>query len=191
MLLLFISGFVPAVAAPAGAEITAAGHQNLVIVENSVDGTWKARAGTAVDITAAPTIGNANIALATSSCPGGCDTVAIAVQAVFATASPSVVTPQNVAVATNAGCTGCATMALAHQYFTMVAGPVVLSPRGRDALRAARSEVAALAASGLPLLELAAAVDAVVEQLWRTLDAELAPIPHQPSVRSAARDIAA
>jgi hypothetical protein len=78
-----------------------------------------------------------------------CRTVAVAVQAVFVTGSPSTSEPKNVAVALNESCLRCTTFAYAYQYVVPTDGPVHLDSETRADIRRLRGEIADVARSDL------------------------------------------
>jgi len=155
-------------AAPA----SAAGGDNVVLAFNYVDDSHLPRSGVAVTTAAADTVETENLAYAKGSCDA-CRTVAVAVQAVLITSDASVITPKNAAVAVNEGCTSCETMAAAYQYVVTTGGPVHLSATGQQQVAELRREIGAVAASGLPFLELDAALDQLVERLRTVIDEEI------------------
>src|SRR2546423_13035579 len=103
---------VVAAAAPAGADPTTGGANNVVQVSATVDGAIESRAGTKVTPAPGPAVSSSNIALAQSVGCTACFSTAVAVQVVFVR-DPSVFTPANAAVAVNAGCSSCGSFAYA------------------------------------------------------------------------------
>jgi hypothetical protein len=90
-----------------------------------------------------------NVASAYSHDCTDCRTVAVAVQAVFVTGSPSTSEPKNVAVALNESCLRCTTFAYAYQYVVPTDGPVHLDSETRADIRRLRGEIADVARSDL------------------------------------------
>jgi hypothetical protein len=90
-----------------------------------------------------------NVARAESTDCTDCRTVAVAVQAVFATGHPSTVEPTNAAIALNQNCTRCTTYAFAYQYVVTTDGPVTLERPARHRIARLRHEIAAVADSNL------------------------------------------
>jgi hypothetical protein len=149
-----------------------AGGDNVVLAYNEADHSSLPRSGLAVTTAAADVVETENLASARSSCVN-CRTVAVAVQAVLITGSPSIVRPKNAAVAVNADCSGCQTFAAAYQYVVTTGGPAHLSADGHRQVGSIRAEIAALAASALSFEELDAQLDGAVSRLWRVIDDEL------------------
>jgi hypothetical protein len=156
---------------PAGA--TDGGANQVVLASTTVDGASVERSGLQFTLLGGPTVGSENLAEATSIACSGCTTIAVAVQAVVATGTPSVVVPHNGAVAVNSGCTSCASYAYAYQYALATDGPVHLSPAGQARLAALRAEIAEAAASGLSFDALTARLDDLTAEFHAVIDQEL------------------
>jgi hypothetical protein len=150
-----------------------AGANNLVIVQTSTDGSALSRAGVQVAPYGGSTVASANIAEATASDCTGCSSAAVAIQAVFVTGDPSVVTPGNAAVATNAACADCTSYAYAYQYVLSTNGPVYVSTEGRAELDVLRSEFAATAAADMSPADKTAALDVLTGQFKALVDNQL------------------
>jgi hypothetical protein len=114
-----------------------------------------------------------NLAWADAHDCTGCRSIAVAVQAVFATGHPRVVSPQNLALATNENCTNCISFAFAYQYVVTTDGPVHLSPQGRRDIRELRHQFADLAESQLALPELDARLHELADQFKADIDGQL------------------
>ena len=119
------------------------------------------------------TLNNTNLARADSHDCTGCRSVAVSVQAVFASGQPHVVTPHNFAVATNENCTGCVSFAYAYQYVLTTDGPVRLTTTGLQQLGGLRWQVAIAAASGLAPDALEARLDELTGQFKTVIDQQL------------------
>ena len=148
------------------------GNQSVVLV-NKQDGKAESRSGYQTAKNMSDTIDNQNAAAATSADCTGCRTVAVAVQVVLAENDPSTVTPANIALAINQNCTGCETAAFAYQYVITTRGPSHFSPDGNQTIANLRRQIEAVADSGAPLFEIDARLDALVDQMWSTVDSEL------------------
>ena len=168
---------------PFAASAEGGGANNVVLVSTTGDGSTLARSSLQVTQAGGPTIASANIATATSYACTGCESVAVAFQAVVATGDPSTVTPGNAAVATNSGCNSCTSYAFAYQYVLTARGPVYLDPSAQAALAAMRAQIADLAASGLPPDELTARLDTVAAQFKATVADALHPVDGFATVR--------
>ena len=119
------------------------------------------------------TLNNSNLARADAHDCTGCRSVAVSVQAVFATGHPHVVTPHNFAVATNENCTSCLSYAYAYQYALTTDGPVRLTTTGLQQIASLRWQVAIAAASGLAPDALTARLDELTTQFKTVIDQQL------------------
>jgi putative peptide zinc metalloprotease protein len=115
-----------------------------------------------------------NVAVAIASCES-CQTVAIAIQAVLVSSTPSVVAPVNLAIAINENCTTCQTLASAYQFVLGTGGPVRLTPAGRRRIAAIRRELHALRKSDLAIEEIQSRTDQLATELQEVLGTELVP----------------
>ncbi|PZS23341.1 MAG: hypothetical protein DLM54_01420 [Acidimicrobiales bacterium] len=128
-----------------------------------------------------------NTATAYASCTS-CQTVAIGVQVVLASGSPSVYTPTNTATAVNYKCTMCDTVALAYQFVVQTPVPERLSPQGNRELAQIEASLQRLRSSGLTGPQLKTQVAALMSQLNQTLATDLVPInPSQRGGRGGSR----
>src|SRR6478672_3189085 len=82
-----------------------------------------------------------NVASAYSHDCSDCRTVAVAVQAVLVSSSPSTSEPKNVAVALNERCVRCTTFAYAYQYVVPTNGSAHLDGETRADIRRLRHEI--------------------------------------------------
>jgi hypothetical protein len=124
------------------------GANNVVLAQESTDGSSLVRANTQISQVGGPTVTSSNIAVATATgCATGCDATAVAVQVVFVTGDPQYFAPANVPTAVNSGCTGCGAFAYAWQYVVETDGAVVLTPSAQQRVAQLRQEIRAAAAS--------------------------------------------
>jgi hypothetical protein len=172
-----------AVATPLAASAEGGGANNVVLASATADGSTLSRSALQVSQVGGPTVASSNIAAATSYACTGCNSVAVALQAVLVTGDPSTVVPGNAAAATNDGCTNCTSYAFAYQYVLSVERPFYLDPAAQQELVTLRAEIADLAASGLPPDELTSRLDAVVAQFKATIDAALQPVSGAATMR--------
>jgi hypothetical protein len=108
---------VMALALSAGAQAAGdAGPDNVVEAETTGVNATDVESSVAVDRFRGDNLQSENVASAYSHDCTDCRTVAVAVQAVLVTGSPSVAEPKNVAVALNERCSRCSTFAFAYQY---------------------------------------------------------------------------
>jgi putative peptide zinc metalloprotease protein len=168
------TALVFAVAALAGAApAPAVARDNTAVAVNQRDDSSVFELAFSIEQLSEEIVDETNAAVAYASCER-CQTVAIAIQVLIVTVSPTTLTPTNVALAINENCTSCVTMALAYQ-FVMGGGPVELTPRGRRALERIRRELRRLRRRGLTHEQIRARTGALVEQLQGVLDTELVP----------------
>lgn len=153
-----------------GAGADAGGASQAVVALTTADGSSVARSGLQVSSVGGPTVGSENLAAATSTTCTGCRTIAVAIQAVYATGDPSTVVPHNAAVASNAGCTSCTTYAYAYQYVLTTDGPVYLGAAGQATIATLRQAVTDAAASDLSLDALTARLDSLAAQFRAAID---------------------
>jgi hypothetical protein len=140
---------VPSVsAAPASA-----GDDNTALAINTKDGKTVYRIALHVTRNNSEVVTNANVAFAIASCTG-CETVAIAFQAVLITDTPSTFTPINLAYAENVLCDSCVTVADAIQIDAQTGGPVKLTPLGQQTLAQIRHDLHTLKQQDLTLDQL-------------------------------------
>jgi hypothetical protein len=156
----------------AATPVDAGGGDNVVLALNSADESHLPRSGVAVTRASGDVVDNENLAYAKSSCHG-CRTGAVAVQAVLIMSDASVITPKNAAVAVNEGCSSCETMAAAYQYVLTTGEPVHLTAAGEQEVATLRRQIADVAASGLPFLELEAKLDQLFERFKGVIDDEV------------------
>jgi hypothetical protein len=158
------------IAAP---EATAGGGNNVVIANATTDSQSMIRSNLQIAPFGGDAADSSNLAIATAAGCTGCSTTAVAVQAVFLTGDPSIVTPANVAAATNSGCTSCTSYAYAWQYVLSTPGPVRLSPIGVAEVEMLRAEIASAATAGLPPDELTARLDTLTSEFKAVIDEQL------------------
>jgi hypothetical protein len=166
------------VAAPAGADGSGGGADNVVLVSTTADGSTLARGGTQVVTVAGDTVDSTNLAKAAATDCTGCHSTAVAVQVLFVTGSPHDYEPTNAAVAANGSCTGCGSYAYAWQYAIQTSGPVYLSANGQREVAELRQEIAAAAGSIVPAdldadARLTEKLDALTAELKSVIDSEL------------------
>jgi hypothetical protein len=169
----FAACAVLAVATPLAAGAEGGGANNVVLASATADGASVDRSALQVSQVGGPTVASSNIAAATSYACTGCQTVAIAFQAVLVSGDPDTVVPANAAAATNDGCNSCSSYAFAYQYVLSTGRAVYLSPAAQATMAELRAEAAELAASGLPPDQLTGELDALAATFKATIDNEL------------------
>ena len=116
-----------------------------------------------------------NAAIAFSSCQE-CRAIAISIQVLLVSGSPSVVSPTNLAFAVNDRCTLCDSLALAYQFAVGGGERLRLTALGRQQVAEIRRELRELRGQeGLSDAELDARVGELMDRLAGVLDTELAP----------------
>jgi putative peptide zinc metalloprotease protein len=169
---LALTAVVLVLAGPAAAR--AEGADNVVVVVNTKDGRFLYRVSLKLQRAPGDVVDESNAAVAVASCDG-CQTVAVALQALLVLGDPSTVTPDNLAFAFNLECSSCQTLATAYQYVLSIGGPVHLTAAGNRNVAAIRRELHALRHAGLTIVELQAQVDALANRLLDTLATEVVP----------------
>ena len=175
-LTLFLLALTVAVGvAGVGAGAARAGDDNAAVAINTKDGASLFKLAFDIRRVAGDVVDSQNAAVAYSQCER-CRTVAIAIQVVLVSSSPSVVTPQNVAIAVNESCNLCETFASAYQFVLGTGGPVRFTQDGRKDLHEIRKDLKELRASDLSAAELDTEVDAIVDRLRGVLETQLVPV---------------
>jgi putative peptide zinc metalloprotease protein len=164
-----------ALAPAAQAQTSDGGAKQVVIAQSTSDNVFAGRAGLQMALDPGDTVGNENIASASSSDCTGCRANAVAIQAVVVSGDPSTFTPHNVATAVNSNCVSCTSYAYAYQYVIQTDGRVRLSTDGRAELSDLRSEARSIAASDDPPDQMTAELDDVVKRFKSVLSSELDP----------------
>ena len=122
------------------------------------------------------TVDASNAAAAVSSCES-CETVAVAIQVVLVSGSPTVIIPENLALAMNIDCQSCETLATAYQYVLSVGdGPVRITGEGQQRIAEIRRQLQALRNSGLPIDQIQAQVEDLNNQLVDVLRTQIVPV---------------
>lgn len=152
----------------------ASAQDNAAVAINTKDGSDVIRLAFNVTRTMHDTVDNSNAAVAFASCTD-CQTIAVAIQVVLVMSDPSVVTPENVAIAINQECTACETFASAYQFVITTGGPVHFTSEGAGLLADLKKRLRDLLESDLPLAELDAQLDALMDELAGILRDHLVP----------------
>jgi putative peptide zinc metalloprotease protein len=171
-LLIILVALVTAIGLAGFRPDAAHAQDTAAVAVNTKDGSSIFKLAFAIKRAAGDVVDNGNAAVAISSC-NECRTVAISIQIVLVTGDPEVVTPQNIALAFNVDCTSCETFASAFQYVLGTDGNVHFTPEGRTEIQEIRNELKDLARAGLPLAELDARLNALMQRLAQVLRNEL------------------
>jgi putative peptide zinc metalloprotease protein len=148
---------------------------NIVSVVNTKDGASVFKLVFDIRRVTGDVVDNGNAAIAYASCTD-CKTVAIAIQIVFVTGNPSTIAPENVAIAVNENCTACETLASAYQFVISTNGPVTFTEKGWRRLHEIRKALERLRKGDLPIAEIQARLDALMDELAAVLRTELVPV---------------
>jgi putative peptide zinc metalloprotease protein len=124
-------------------------------------------------------VDNQNAAVAYASCTA-CQTVAISIQILLISGSPTTFTPTNVAVAVNQNCNLCDTLALAYQFAVGVNTELRFTHEGRREIADIRRQLSALGQSGLTGPEIADQVNTLMTQLGSVLQTQLVGVREPP-----------
>jgi hypothetical protein len=157
----------------AGAQAVAGGPDN--VVWSKTTGTQAVDEGSSLKVGsyAGDDLTSANVARAESSDCTDCRTVAVAIQAVFATRNPSTVEPTNAAIALNQNCTRCTTFAFAYQYVVTTNHDFGLSGRARQQIAEIRHEAYDVAHSDLAPADMDAELGSLTAEFKSDIDADL------------------
>jgi hypothetical protein len=156
------------------------GPDNVVWSKTTGTGDTELRSAVKLGAYSGDDLESANVARAESTDCTDCRTVAVAVQAVFATGNPTTVAPQNVALAVNQNCTRCTTYAYAYQYVVTTDGPVRLGRRARRDLAQIRGEVADVARSDLEPAQMDARLNELTGEFKARIDSSLQRAGEEP-----------
>jgi hypothetical protein len=152
--LLITLAALAAVALPSVSAVPAfAGGDNTAVAINTKDGKTVYRIALHVTRNNGEVVTTGNAAVAVASCTG-CETVAIAFQAVLITDDPSTISPVNLAFAENVLCDSCVTVADAVQVVVQTGGQVRLTPLGQQMLAQIRHDLHTLKQQDLALDQL-------------------------------------
>ncbi len=147
---------------------------NTAVVINERDDSSVFDFAFAIRRVAGDVVDQENVALAYSSCER-CRSVAIAIQIVLASGSPSTVTPQNVAVAVNENCTACETFATAYQFVITGGTELEFTKEGKKELKRIVREIRRLNDPDLSLEEIRTRLTALIDRLRVVLKTQLVP----------------
>jgi putative peptide zinc metalloprotease protein len=170
-IILLAAVLLSVAAAPAPAQAADDG----AVAVNLKDGAEVIRFSFNIRKTMSEVIDDTNAAVAYASCED-CRTIALSIQVILVMSDPDVVTPENLALAINDSCTSCETLASAYQFVLGTGGKVRFTDEGRQRLAALRKELREILGSGLPIAELQAKIDALMDELRDILKNDLVPV---------------
>ena len=154
---------------------SALAQDNTAVVINTKDGTSVFKFAFSISRTMGEVVDQTNAAVAYAECEE-CVTVALAIQVVLVMSDPSVVTPTNIAIALNNECNLCSTLASAYQIVLSTGGPVRFTSEGIRKINELRKRLRALLRAGLPIDQLQAEIDVLVDELREVIRNELVPV---------------
>jgi putative peptide zinc metalloprotease protein len=147
---------------------------NSAIAINTKDDSTKYSISFKIERTMSSVVNPINSAIAYASC-SNCQTVAIAIDVVFAMGSSNVVTNTNQAYAINYECTQCSTLADAYQFLTTTGGPVHLTASGNQQIAEIRRQLEALRHENLNIFQINQQVTQLMTQLQTVLSTQVVP----------------
>jgi putative peptide zinc metalloprotease protein len=162
----------------AAAPAPALAADDAAVAVNLRDGAEVIRFSFNIRQTLSEVVDDSNAAVAYASCED-CRTIALSIQVILVLSNPDIVTPENLALAINEGCTSCETLASAYQFVLGTGGHVRFTAEGRQRLAALRKELLELIRSGLPIAELQARLDQLMDELRDILKNDLVPVNAQ------------
>jgi putative peptide zinc metalloprotease protein len=157
----------------AGAAVAAAASgDSLAVAVNTKDGSSVFKLTFAINKVAGSSVTNQNAAIAYSSCTA-CQTVAISIQILLISGSPTTFTPTNVAIAINQNCNLCDTLAAAYQFAVGVDTKLKFTAEGRRQIADIRHQLEMLRNSGLTGPQINAKLNTLMTQLGTVLQTQL------------------
>jgi hypothetical protein len=139
-----------------------AGGNNIVIVSNRNDHTFRMRGAIQLNRINAPNVAPQNVAIAQGILCTGCETYAVALQINLIGPDTHRAVPANAASAGNFACDFCTTAAEAIQYTLTVDDPMDTPPDVRGLLRAMEAELRDISHEADTVIEAESRVDAII-----------------------------
>jgi hypothetical protein len=180
-LVLATAGVMPV--ATQADESAGTGPDNVVWVKTTGANARDQQSNLAVGIYDGKELRSTNVARADSTDCTDCRTVAVAVQAVFATGKPTTVAPTNAAIALNERCLRCTTYAYAYQYVVTTDKPIHMDRGSKRKLDALRREIDDVAQSDLPPQEMDARLNTLTNEFKTGIDDYLRKVGERPGGR--------
>jgi hypothetical protein len=150
--------------ASADVQMGGGGANNIVLLNNHVDGGLTTRGKVQISQIPGPSVAPVNCAFASSTCIG-CQTLSVALQIDLISPNAASVAPRNIARAQNVGCQGCQTFARALQYVIQVDDPTSTPPEIDRLAQAMNDQLRAVQTDrSLTLDQAMAQIDAVLAQ---------------------------
>jgi hypothetical protein len=161
-----------------------AGGNNIVLVSNRNDESFRMRGRIQVNRINAPNVAPQNLAVAHGINCTGCETYAVAMQINLIGPDTRRAVPANAAVAVNSACSSCVTAAEAFQYTLTVDDPMDMPAEARQLIRVMEAELREISHESETVVEALVRVDAVevrFKALAHSLDQELEVAATDPS----------
>lgn len=157
-----------------GAASARQGPDNIVEVQNTRDGSLRARSQAVVTHSPGGDVTNNNVATATSSCVN-CRTAAAAVQMLIVEGAYDQATfaPWNLGVAVNQNCDTCETFAYAHQIVFIVLRPVKIGARASDQIDSIQKDIDDVVRSRDDFPTMQAELDSLTDQMAGVVRSEI------------------
>lgn len=171
LLLISLGVVLMSAAAPT---LARAQDNNAAVAINTKDGSSIFKVAFSIKRLSDSTVDSQNAAIAYSNCTE-CQTVAVAIQIVLVVDDPNEVTPTNVAIAYNDNCDSCQTMAAAYQFVFGAGDDTKFSPEGKRRLHELRKQLHDLRKANLPIDQIDAQLQQIVQGIADVLDNELQP----------------
>ncbi len=163
------------IALPAGTGAAVAvadsGNSSAVAV-NTKNGSSVFKLTFAINQVSGTSVTNQNAAIAYSSCTA-CQTVAISIQILLISGSPTTFAPTNVAIAINQNCTLCDTLAAAYQFAVGIGTQVKVTAAGRQQIAAIRQQLQQLRNSSQTGPQINVQLNTLMTQLGQVLQTQL------------------
>jgi hypothetical protein len=180
-LMLAAAGAMPV--ATQADEAAGTGPDNVVWAKTTGTNARDQQSSLAVGLYDGKELRSANVARADSTDCTDCRTVAVAVQAVFATGKPTTVAPTNAAIALNERCLRCTTYAYAYQYVVTTDKRIRMTRRAKRQLDELRSEIDQVAQSDLAPQDMDARLNALTTEFKADVDDYLRSVDERPGGR--------
>jgi len=150
------------------------GTDNVAVASNTKDGRTVIAISIKIVKTDGAIVDPTNAAVAVASC-SDCQTVAIALEGVLVTGSPTTFDPTNIALALNSDCNNCQTLATAYQDVVQNDTKVRITGAGRQQIADIRKDLESLRNSGLDIFAIQQRVNDAAGRFLAVLQNEVVP----------------
>ena len=173
-LALVLASLLACSGAAGTAAAVAKGGDTAAVAVNSRDDSFVFKLKFTIRQVSGDVVDNKNAAIAYSKC-SACQTVAISIQTLLVSGSPTAIIPVNEASSLNESCNQCDTAALAYQFVVGVGTKLKFTAEGRKQIADIRRQLRLLRNSGLTGPEIAAKVNALMTEYEGILATSLTP----------------